>query len=99
MYFHFPPYISRPLCLYTGLFIIKCVFISLDATLVERMGKYVNDSPKSKANAVMTIVTVNNTPKLCLMAQKDIQPGTEIRYDYNAPNLWWQKKVFEDFVG
>ena len=32
-------------------------------------------------------------PHLCLYALQDIASGTELRYDYAAPNLWWRNTV------
>ena len=43
----------------------------------------------------MKKVIVNNQPKLCLFALKEIDEGTEIRYDYSGPSsvLPWRKEV------
>lgn len=41
----------------------------------------------------MKVVEFQKEPRLCLFAMKDIPPGVEIRYNYQAINLWWRKKV------
>ena len=52
-----------------------------------------NDIPKAKANATMKLIYVNDEPRLCLFAHKDIPIGDEICYDYGVSDLPWRKKV------
>ena len=68
---------------------------SLDATNSRRIGRYINDSSRAYINSSMKKVIVNNQPKLCLFALKEIDEGTEIRYDYGEPSsvLPWRKEV------
>ena len=66
-------------------------FFSIDATNHENLGKYVNDS--SKPNCKMNIIYHKDKPHLLLFAISDIQPNTEIRYNYGATGLWWRKKL------
>lgn len=62
---------------------------SVDATHSQRLGKFINDS--NHPNAKMKSVVVDDVPKLCLFAITDIKKNWEIRYDYDAPNLWWRR--------
>ena len=67
---------------------------SVDATLCEdRLGRYVNDS--TKPNVKIDKLLQGTTVHLCMYALTDILPGTELRYNYNAPDLWWRKDVSE----
>ena len=52
---------------------------SIDATESHRIGKYINDSPRRYANAVMKPVVVNQFPRLCLFAATDIRCGEELQ--------------------
>ena len=61
------------------------------------MGIFVNDS-KEGANTSMQKVVIDAKPYLCLFALKDIEEGEELRYNYNAPNLSWRKKVITIIV-
>ena len=68
------------------------MFFSVDATMTEGIGKFVNDSPSP--NAKMKVIYVEeNKPRLLLFAITTILPNTEIRYDYQAKGLWWRKKL------
>ena len=71
------------------------VFFSLDATKSKRIGRNINDSGKMYLNSVMKKILVNETPRLCLFAKKDIDKNTEIRYDYGERSsvLPWRKEV------
>ena len=40
----------------------------------------------------MNIIYHEDKPHLLLFAISDIQPNTEIRYNYGATGLWWRKK-------
>ena len=63
---------------------------SIDATFSTSLGKFVNDS--SKPNSKMNIVLIDGKPHLLLFALIDIQPDTELRYNYGATKLWWRRK-------
>ena len=69
------------------------VNFSFDATTYKhRLGRYVSDSPTP--NSIMKCISINETEKrLCLFAKQNIEKYEEICYDYNAPDLWWRKKV------
>lgn len=60
----------------------------------QRLGRYVNDAAvdDNKNNAVMKLKVLNNYPRLCLFARRDIEKGEEIRYDYgdSINNLPWR---------
>ena len=57
------------------------------------MGKFINDSPRGNSNARMRIQMHDDQPKLILYATKLIPAKTEIRYNYDAPGLWWRSKL------
>ena len=38
----------------------------------------------------MKLVIVENQPRLCLFANRDIEKGEELRYDYGEPDLPWR---------
>ena len=41
----------------------------------------------------MKVITVGCFPHLVMIAGKYIPKKEEIRYDYQASNLWWRKDV------
>lgn len=53
----------------------------------------------NKNNAVMKLKVLNNYPRLCLFARRDIEKGEEIRYDYgdSINNLPWRHQVNDGF--
>jgi len=54
----------------------------IDATTESgRYGRLVNHSRVSP-NCVTKVVMLGDTPRLILVARQDIQPGTELLYDY-----------------
>lgn len=57
------------------------------------MNDAANDDPKN--NAIMKLKVINNYPRLCLFARREIAKGEEIRYDYgdSVYNLPWRHKV------
>ena len=63
---------------------------SVDATKTECKAKYINDS--SRGNARMFTQMQDGILKLVLYATKLIPAKSEIRYNYNAPGLWWRKE-------
>ncbi|XP_057296083.1 uncharacterized protein LOC130629325 isoform X2 [Hydractinia symbiolongicarpus] len=63
----------------------------IDATYYQnRIGRYVNDSPKG--NCKVRKIHYNDRIHLCLYSTEEIPSGTELRYDYCAPNLWWRQQ-------
>ena len=52
----------------------------------------VYEAPSANANCKMKLVSTKDTPTLCLFAIQDIQPNTELRYDYGVNDLPWRKK-------
>lgn len=68
---------------------LKCI----DATDTDRIGKYINDAEIGDIlnNCVMKLVMVENQPRLCLFANRDILKGEELRYDYGESNLPWRQ--------
>ena len=64
-----------------ALLIISFCF-SIDATAESgRLGRLVNHS-RVKPNLQTKVVIVNDIPRLILVAKKEIEPGTELLYDY-----------------
>lgn len=70
----------------------------MDATNTSRLGKFVNDTTKVYANAKVRQIEINGIPRLCLFALNDLLKEIEIRYDYQAPGLWWRKAMGIVFV-
>jgi len=67
-------------------------FLSIDGTNSNKLATFVNDS-KIFSNCRMMVKEFDGRPHLCLYARAAIKKGTELRYDYKAPNLWWRTKV------
>ncbi|KAJ8043799.1 N-lysine methyltransferase KMT5A-A [Holothuria leucospilota] len=64
----------------------KCI----DGTASDGRGRMVNDSHKN-ANCKMKVILVEDVPKLCLFAIKDLNEGDELRCDYGVKDLPWRK--------
>lgn len=64
---------------------------SIDATDVECLAKYINDSPKRYANCIAKPTLIDGGPHVLLFAKKDIKMGTELRYDYGGASKPWRK--------
>lgn len=71
---------------------VLSIISSVDATLVNCLGKYANDAWKNP-NAKVQKVVIAGTPHLMIVARMDINPGEEIRYDYGKRDAPWRKKV------
>jgi len=74
-----------------------CILIccSIDATKFEdRLGRYVNDEPQRTANCRVKTILVDHggvkRPHVVLYAKRDIEKGSEIRYDYGGGDLPWR---------
>jgi hypothetical protein len=68
-----------------------CICRSIDASESERLARYVNDSPRQFANCIAKPTLVDGRPHVVLSALKNIEAGTELRYDYGRGNLPWRK--------
>lgn len=44
-------------------------------------------------NCSMKLVIVDQGPRLCIFATRDIKKGEELRYDYGVPSLPWRKVI------
>ena len=55
------------------------------------LGRFINDSVKP--NLKIEKVMVDGKVHLFLYSLVDILAGTELRYNYDAPNLWWRREV------
>ena len=67
---------------------------SIDGSASERPGAFINDSPTVFANCVTKKVSLpDGGVRLCIFARTDISKGMELRYSYEAPDLWWRKNV------
>ncbi|XP_056014856.1 N-lysine methyltransferase KMT5A-A-like [Ostrea edulis] len=75
---------------------LRCV----DATGTDRIGKYINDAKNGDPlnNCVMKLLTVENNPRLCLSANRNIERGEELRYDYGETNLPWRQVCDKLFI-
>lgn len=64
-------------------FVPKNIFlISIDATADDqRYGRLINHS-RLEPNLRGKVATVNNVPRLYFVANKDIEVGTELQFDY-----------------
>ena len=76
--------------------IILCFFFSIDATENNgRLGRLVNDGDgvNEPVNCVMRVLSGSfaSSPRICLFALKDIEPGEELRYDYGNQRLPWRR--------
>jgi len=60
---------------------INYTHFSIDATATDRLARYVNDSPPAKINCKVERKMFGEIPHLCLFAIKDIDAGTELRYN------------------
>ncbi len=70
---------------------------SIDASKEDgSLGRLVNNSHKSP-NCIIKKVIVNDRPHLCLFAVKNIEPGTEIDYNYGDSKWPWREKVGKNF--
>ena len=69
---------------------VTCCF-SIDASTVDRLGKYINDSPRRLVNCSPKVVVIGNQPRIIFFATKHIVSGTELRYDYGGGSLPWRK--------
>ena len=58
----------------------------------------VNDAEKGdlKNNCFMKIIVVDNKPRLCIFASKDISDEEELRYDYGVTTLPWRLVRFRN---
>ena len=52
----------------------------------------VYEAPCANANCKMKLVSTKGAPTRCLFPTQDIQPNTELRYDYGVNDLPWRKK-------
>jgi len=65
---------------------------SIDGTDTDRLGRYINDSPRKFANAVTKATVIDTVPHILVFAVQDIPAGTEVRYDYGGGGgLPWRK--------
>ena len=66
---------------------------SIDGRSTDRLGRFVNDAPRKTAycNSVAKSAFIVGKPHVLLFASVDIEPGTEIRYDYDGNDMPWRK--------
>ncbi|XP_052271857.1 N-lysine methyltransferase KMT5A-like [Dreissena polymorpha] len=66
----------------------------IDSTLEVKSGQFlgrlVNHGKGKEQNCKMKCIEVNKKPYLCLFAQRDIQTGEELLYDYGVSDLPWK---------
>ena len=63
----------------------------IDAVGNDRLGRFVNDLPKGKANCIAKAMFINKRPHVLLFAAKYIKAGDELRFDYGGDDLPWRK--------
>ena len=66
---------------------------SIDATISSRLGRMANDGNSYERNARPILLYVDEIPKICLFATRQIMAGEEIRYDYGVGGLPWRKVI------
>jgi len=66
-------------------------YFSIDASASCRLGRFVNDSPRRYANCAPKAMYIAGQPRLLLFAIRNIQYGTELRFDYGVAKLPWRK--------
>ena len=66
---------------------------SIDATQVNCLYKFVNDSEQKYANCSMRKSEFEGQPRIYLIATANIVDGEELRYDYGDVDLPWRLKV------
>jgi len=76
---------------------ISDLLYSIDATAVDRLGKFVNDAPRREANCVAKLLMIDSNPHIAIFASRDIEPGEEIDYDYGGKDLPWRKVTLFTF--
>ena len=83
----------------TGFFTVNNIYIcfSIDASNNDRIGRFVNDSPRRMANSIAKSILVNDTPRIVLFAAHDIDANIELRFDYGTGGLPW-RTVCSSFV-
>ncbi len=70
------------------------MMFSINATWSKGLGRMVNDGTGAQHNCKMEVVPAKSSkdqPKLCLFATRDIEPDTELRFDYGVTDLPWRK--------
>ncbi|PIK47617.1 putative N-lysine methyltransferase SETD8-A-like [Apostichopus japonicus] len=85
------PIIQKTKDFYLNSFVImekKCI----DASDSCGNGRMVNDG-KNLANCKMMVFTKEGVPKLCLFALKDVERGSELRFDYGFSELPWRERI------
>jgi len=75
------------------------MFFSIDGAENSRIARYINDAPKRHANCLPKAVMLEGKPRLLFFASKDIDidPYTELRYDYGGKNLPWRKVSYHTY--
>jgi len=68
----------------------------IDATETDRLGRFVNDAPRSSSlcNSNAKSVFLLGKPRVLIFASKNIQAGTELRYDYGGKDYAWRQVCF-----
>ena len=62
---------------------------SIDATQVNCLCKFVNDSEEKYANCSMRKIAFKGQPRIYLIATANIVDREELRYDYGDVDLPW----------
>ncbi|KAH3736572.1 N-lysine methyltransferase KMT5A-like isoform X3 [Dreissena polymorpha] len=67
-----------------------CIDSTLEVKSGQFLGRLVNHGKGKEQNCKMKCIEVNKKPYLCLFAQRDIQTGEELLYDYGVSDLPWK---------
>lgn len=74
------------------------LIFSIDATYVECLGKYVNNSYEKYANWAMKKYDIDGQLYIYLTAKNNIVNNDGLRYDYGDKDLPWHNKVFTSLL-
>ena len=70
----------------------KMIF-SIDASDSNSIARMVNDSTGKRANCKMKKLMIDEKPRLCLYALRDLVVGEQLLYDYGVVDLPWRKSM------
>ena len=69
------------------------LIFSINATYVECLAKYVNNSPVKYANCTMKKCDIDGQLRIYLIAKNNIVNKEELQYDSGDKDLPWRNKV------
>jgi len=72
-------------------FVLFLYNFSINAANTDRVARYINDCPRKYANCIPKSMFLLGKPRVLLFALRDIENGTELRYDYGGSLLPWRQ--------